>query len=120
NGICGGEPRIRRIEAGVAAASASDQDLVASRGAFHPVAEVVAEPVGADGHLPLLTVGPENGASGARTRDLLTAGQTLSQLSYGPRKGVIGRQVYRRSLAVPGSVDSERQPILTRHLLNAN
>jgi len=28
--------------------------------------------------------------------------------------------VYRRSLAVPGSVDSQRQPILTRYLLNAN
>src|SRR6186713_873261 len=32
------------------------------------------------------TVSPRDGAEGARTPDLLAASQTLSQLSYGPRK----------------------------------
>ena len=48
SGTCGGELRIRRAEAGVATAAAGDQDVVAGGGAFHPVAEVVAELVGAD------------------------------------------------------------------------
>jgi hypothetical protein len=45
------ELRIRRAEAGIAATAAGDQDLVAGGGAFHPVAEVVAELAGADGDL---------------------------------------------------------------------
>ena len=50
SGICGGELRIGRTEAGVAAAAASDQDLVAGGGAFHPVAEAVSRnSMGADG-----------------------------------------------------------------------
>src|SRR4051812_10739534 len=49
SGICGGELRIRRAETRVAAAAASDQDLVAGGGAFHPVAQVVPELMCADG-----------------------------------------------------------------------
>ena len=54
--ICGGELRIRRAEAGVAAAAARDQDLLAGRGALHPVAEVVAERMGPDGDRCLTVV----------------------------------------------------------------
>jgi hypothetical protein len=80
--------------------AAGDQDLVAGGGAFHPVAEVVAEQMGADGDLVAEFGRLMSGASGARTRDLVHAMHALSQLSYGPSKGVICRKVYRRSLAV--------------------
>jgi hypothetical protein len=55
--------------------AASDGDLVASGGALHVPAEVVAELMRADG----------SGASRARTGDLQRATLALSQLSYGPR-----------------------------------
>jgi hypothetical protein len=51
SGVLGGELRVRRAEAGVAAAAAGDQDLVAGGGALHPVAEVASELVGAEGDL---------------------------------------------------------------------
>src|SRR5882757_7524263 len=77
--ICGGELRVRRAETRVATAAAGDQDLVAGGGAFHPVSEVVAELVSADGDLAAITAGV-SGASGARTRDLVHAMHALSQL----------------------------------------
>src|SRR3954452_2428496 len=81
-GICGGELRIRRAETRVATAAASDQDLVAGRCAFHPVAQVVPELICADGDQLAFTVGLRNGAEGARTPDLRHATAALSQLSY--------------------------------------
>ena len=84
------------------AAAASDQDLVAGGGALHPVAEVVAELVGADSDLPVIAVvGWRSGASRTRTGDLLRATQALSRLSYSP-KGVLVRPVYRRPLSILG------------------
>jgi hypothetical protein len=68
----------------VAATAAGDQDLVPGGGAFHPVAEVLAEPVSADDYF--IAVGLRSGASRARTGDLRGATATLSQLSYGPRE----------------------------------
>jgi hypothetical protein len=38
-----------------------------------------------------------SGADGARTRDLLAASQSLSQLSYGPRGVSVAPMVQRRS-----------------------
>jgi hypothetical protein len=73
--------------------AAGDQDLVAGGGAFHPVAEVVAELVGADGPLNTISVAVRSGASRARTGDLVSATHALSQLSYGPRKGMISGKV---------------------------
>ncbi len=64
SGICGGELRIRRAEAGVAAAAAGDQNLVAGGGAFHPVAEVIAKEMGADGDFGAITFGLGSGARG--------------------------------------------------------
>ena len=80
----------------------SDQDLVAGGGAFHPVAEVVAELVGADDDLIIALLALRSGASRARTRDLVHAMHALSQLSYGPSERVICREVYRRPLAILG------------------
>src|SRR5215218_5620638 len=88
SGICGGELRIWRTAAGVAAAAAGDQDLVTGRGTFHPVAEVVAEKMSTDGDL---IVGAGSGAEGARTPDLRHAMAALSQLSYSPREQVLLR-----------------------------
>src|SRR5690348_3585950 len=102
SGICGGELRIGRAEAGVAAAAARDQDLVPGRGPLQPVAEVVAEQVRPYRDLASIAVGTRSGASGARTRDLVNAIHALSQLSYGPSKGVIRCKVYRRPLAILG------------------
>jgi hypothetical protein len=118
--ICGGELRIGRAEPGVATSTASDQDLVAAGGAFHPVAKLLAEVVGADNDLHAIIIGLCSGASGTRTRDLLTAGQTLSQLSYGPRKGMMSGEVYRRPLPIPRPVDAQRQPVLTVNEVNGN
>jgi hypothetical protein len=81
----------------------SDQDLVAGGGAFHPVTEVVAEPVSTNDSL---AIGLRSGASRARTGDLLRATQALSQLSYSP-KGVIVRPVYRRPLCILGWGDTK-------------
>jgi hypothetical protein len=50
--ICGGERRIRRAEAGERATAASDQNLVTTRRAFHPITELVAEEIALDGDLP--------------------------------------------------------------------
>jgi hypothetical protein len=53
---------------------------------------VVAEKMRADGEV-YITVGARGGARGIRTPDLLTAGQALSQLSYGPREFVLSGEV---------------------------
>jgi hypothetical protein len=70
-----------------------NHDLVAGSGAFHPVAEVIAKPIGAHDDLTAITIGLRSGASGARTRDLVHAMHALSQLSYGPREGMISGKV---------------------------
>jgi hypothetical protein len=67
---------------------------------------MVAEPVGTDCDLSAITVGV-SGASGARTRDLVHAMHALSQLSYGPREGVIGRKLYRRPLPILGRAQAQ-------------
>ena len=94
--IFGGELRIRRSEAGVAATATGDQDLVAGGGALHPVAELLAELGGR--RRPLRHRLRESGASGTRTPDLSAASRTLSQLSYSP-KSVFVRKCYRRPAA---------------------
>ena len=72
-------------EAGVRLAAPRDQ--LAGRGAFHVIAEVIAELVGADlAHRRVRW----SGASGTRTHALSDAIRTLSQLSYGPRKQMVG------------------------------
>ena len=95
-------------------APAGDQDLVASRGAFHPVAEVVAEPVGADDCF--ITVGLRSGARGTRTPDLSAASRTLSQLSYSP-KLVFARKINAGALAISGIPEPQMQlPLPFGHL----
>jgi hypothetical protein len=82
-------------------APARDQDLLAGCGALHVVAEVIAELVGANlTHRRI----HRSGASGTRTHDLLTAGQALSQLSYGPGELVVGGKVNGRPLRFRGAV----------------
>jgi hypothetical protein len=60
---------------------AGDDNVHPGRGELHPVAEALAERVGADHD-----VGARrgSGADGARTHDLRSARPTLSQLSYSP------------------------------------
>jgi hypothetical protein len=76
---------------------ARDDELVAGGGSIHPVAEALAKFVGAD-HTGAV-VG--NGASGTRTRDLLSATQALSQLSYSPRELDVGGKGNTRALGIP-------------------
>src|SRR3954451_12745155 len=106
SGICGGRRRIRRAKPGVAAAAASDQDLLAGRGSLHPVAEVIAEEMSADSDLAAGDL--RRGASGTRTHDLSAASRTLSQLSYSP-ESVVLRKVNAGSLAVSGRVEAQVQ-----------
>src|SRR5215210_4568012 len=103
SGICGGELRIRWAQAGVAAAAAGDQDLVAAGGALDPVAELVPEEMSSDGDL---IVGAGSGAEGARTPDLCHAMAALSQLSYSPREQVFLGPVYRRPLSILGGAQA--------------
>src|SRR3954451_17867185 len=98
---CGGELRIRRTEARVAATSAGDQDLVAGGGAVHPVDEPVPKSVGAYDDL-----GGGSGASGTRTHDLSAASRTLSQLSYSPEL-VVARKVNAGALAISWRIKPE-------------
>jgi hypothetical protein len=72
-------------EANVRLAASGDQGFLAGCGAFGVPAEQVAELVGAD----LNNAVADSGARGTRTPDLLTAGQALSQLSYGPMELVV-------------------------------
>ncbi len=83
---------MRRDKAHTRLAAASDQDLLARGGAFHVPTKVVAELVGAD-LLSACAGASRSGASGARTHDLCHAMAALSQLSYGPRKLVVGGPV---------------------------
>src|SRR5262245_45110424 len=117
SGTCGGELRIGRAETGEAAAAAGDQDLVAGGGAFHPVPEVIAEGMRSNGDFAFITVPWRSGASGARTRDLVHAMHALSQLSYGPREGVIRRKVYRRHLAILGLAQAQLERAEARYEL---
>ena len=63
-----------------------------------------------------------DGADGIRTRDLLAASQTLSQLSYGPkgrqssRELEIGGVVDACSLVVPRGRLGDRSLLIRRHL----
>jgi hypothetical protein len=84
-------------------AASGDQDVVASGGAFHPVAEVVAELVGADEYFG---VGLSSGASGTRTHDLSAASRTLSQLSYSP-ESVLTCKVNAGALAISWWIQSQ-------------
>ena len=68
---------------------AGDEELLAGVGPLEPVAEAVAEVVGADGGLGV-GGGRMNGADGTRTHDPLRATQVLSQLSYSPSELMIG------------------------------
>ena len=54
---------------------------------------------------PEAGLGGRSGASGIRTRDLPDANRTLSQLSYGPARSIVGREHGRQGARVhsPGS-----------------
>src|SRR5256885_6246096 len=93
----------------VAAAAAGDQDLVASGGSFHPVAEPVAELVGANDYFACRG----SGARGTRTPDLSAASRTLSQLSYSPESVVVCK-VNAGALAVPWWLEPQVQLPLAR------
>jgi hypothetical protein len=68
-------------------------DFSALRGLLHVETEVVAELVGADpfdGRRAFLV---RSGAEGIRTPGLFAASEALCQLSYSPRKLIVGRPV---------------------------
>ena len=81
----------RREQANVWLAAARDEELLAGGRALHVPAKTAAALVDANG-----ARGVVSGASRDRTGDLLLAKQALSQLSYGPRRQMVGGPVYRR------------------------
>ncbi len=93
---------MRRAEAGVRAAAAGDQDLIAGGSALHVPAEVVAEHVRGDrdwlrlgrrvGGVELVGLEP--------TASSLPATRS-AQLSYSPGKFVLLRKVNARMLVIP-------------------
>lgn len=100
-----GNIRSGRAETGNRTAPASDKDFAPGLGSTHIPRQLGVELVHADGFLQALEIVTrgeacfhrsariESGASGARTHDLLTASQTLFQLSYSPLELVIGGPV---------------------------
>jgi hypothetical protein len=52
----------------------------------------------------------EDGANGTRTRDLLAASQTLSQLSYGPARSRVAKRLRHRFAGQAESMDVHTIP----------
>src|SRR5436190_363204 len=81
-----GEALHGRDETDVGLASTRDQELLAGGRTFHVPAEQPAEVV-CPNRVAAVAI---SGARGIRTPDLCHAMAALSQLSYGPRKLVVG------------------------------
>ena len=79
-------------------AAPRDDHLLAGGDALDPLAEAVAKRIAADGGRRAIR---SDGASRARTGDLLAASQTLSQLSYSPGEVKVSSQVNTCALLIP-------------------
>ena len=82
--------RAFRRQPNIRTTSSRHPDVLSRRRALEVPAEAVADLVGADDRLATVAL---NGASRTRTDDLSAASRTLSQLSYSPRKLVVGGPV---------------------------
>jgi hypothetical protein len=59
----------------------------------------------------------EDGANGTRTRDLLAASQTLSQLSYGPARSRVAQRLRHRFAGEAESMDAHTIPAAAGSML---
>jgi hypothetical protein len=59
----------------------------------------------------------EDGANGTRTRDLLAASQTLSQLSYGPARSRVAKRLRHRFAGEADSMDAHTIPAAAGSML---
>jgi hypothetical protein len=59
----------------------------------------------------------EDGANGTRTRDLLAASQTLSQLSYGPARTRVAKRLLYRFAGEAESMNAHTIPAAAAGLL---